>query len=209
MRNGDGPGTEEQTSYDVEDVLTQLDELEDTVNRATEEAAVKQTRRMVERLPGSGRIRKYTSRDVAEGLVGGIVFSLPLLVEDGVFEIAEWFIEVSVGPMPVFLVINVLFVVTLVTGLLYYTDIREVQMRRLFGVVPSRLAATLVVSFVVALTSMLLWGRLHEEDPSTIEQFSRVTVIWAAAALGATLGDILPGESTGEDIGEQLDKIGE
>ncbi|PSP15312.1 hypothetical protein BRC62_07680 [Halobacteriales archaeon QH_10_67_13] len=62
---------------------------------------------MLERLPGSNRIRKDTGRDVAEGFVGGVLFALPLLVEDGVFSISEWFVSVSAGPVPVFLVANV------------------------------------------------------------------------------------------------------
>jgi len=195
--------------YELRDVFDQLDELEGTVTSPEERREVRRTRRMLERVSGNERIRKYTSRDVAEGFVGGIIFSLPLLVEDGVFEIAEWFTAFSVGPLPLFLTINVLFVVTLVSGLLYYTDIREVQMRRLFGFLPRRLAAILVISFLVAFLTMFLWGRLHEEDPTTLEQIGRVTVIWAAAALGATLGDILPGESSGQDLAELIADIGD
>ena len=194
---------------DVEDVLAQLSQLEDRLEGTNEEESVKQTRRMVERLPGRERISRYTTRDVAESFVGGIVFSLPLLVEDGVFEIAEWFVEISAGPVPVFLLVNILFVVTLVAGLLYYTDIRDVEMRRLYGVIPTRLSSILLVSLLVAFGTMLMWGRLFEEDPTALEQFGRVTVIWAAAALGATLGDILPGESSGQDIADTLDDIGD
>jgi hypothetical protein len=38
------------------------------------------------------------------------------------------------------------------------------------------------------------------DDPTTMAIFARVTVIWAAASLGASLGDILPGESRGTDL---------
>lgn len=209
MSRDDGSIGAEQGSTDVDDVLAHLSELEDNVSGAKEKQQLQETKRMVSRLPGSKRISKYTSRDVAEGFVGGIVFSLPLLVEDGVFEIAEWFVALTVGPVPVFLLLNMVFVVTLVTGLLYYTDIRDVERRLLFGVIPTRLVSILLVSFLVAFGTMLLWGRLYEEDPTTIEQFSRVTVIWAAAALGATLGDILPGESAGEDVSTVLDDNGD
>jgi hypothetical protein len=34
---------------------------------------------------------------------------------------------------------------------------------------------------------------------------SRVSVVWAAGALGAVLADILPGESQGQDLGEFID----
>lgn len=200
---------ERAPSDELQDVFDQLDELEQTVTSSEERREVRRTRRLLERVPGRKRIKKYTTRDVAEGFVGGIIFALPLLVEDGVFEIAEWFLEVTVGQVPVFLLVNVAFVVSLVGGLLYFTDIRDIQMWRIFGFIPKRLTAILIISLLVAFLTMLMWGRLHEEDPTTVEQFSRVTVIWAAAALGASLGDILPGESEGEDLATLISDLGD
>ena len=207
-RKGDG-GDPRPDGYDVSDVLEQLEALESTVDSTQEKREVERTRRMLERVPGSETIRKYTSRDIAEGVVGGIVFSLPLLVEDGVFEIAAWFLTYNLGPIPILLACNVFFIVGLVVGLLYYTDIREVQFRLLFGLIPKRPVGILVTSFTVAAVAMLLWGRLHEEDPTTLEAFARVTVIWAASALGATLGDILPGESKGDDLVRRIEELGD
>jgi len=197
------------SNYKLEDVFSQLDDLEETVDTTEERREVRRTRRMLERIPGTDGIRKYTSRDIAEGFIGGIIFALPLLVEDGVFEIAEWFIDFSIGPLPLFLLMNIIFIISIVGGVLYFTDFRDIQVRLIFGFIPKRLAATLLISFIVAFTMMLMWGRLHEEDPTTLEQFSRVTVIWAAAALGATLGDILPGESKGQDLAELISVLGE
>ncbi len=201
-----GPPTDE---YDLDDVFDQLRELEQTVSSSEERKEVRRTRRMLEHVPGSDRIKKYTSRDVTEGFIGGIIFALPLLVEDGVFEIAEWFVDVTLGPIPFFLIANVVFIVALTAGLLYFTDIRDVQIRYLFGIIPRRLAAALLISLLVAAGMMLAWGRLHAEGPTTLEMVSRVTVIWAAAALGATLGDILPGESKGADLGDAISDLGD
>ena len=53
------------------------------------------------------------------------------------------------------------------------------------------------------------WTRHVYQYPTTLEQFSCVTVIWAAAALGATLGDILPGESKGQDLVELVGELGD
>ncbi len=195
--------------YALRDVLEQLDALEETVSSSEERREVRRTKRMLERVPGGERIKKYTSRDIAEGFVGGIIFSVPLLVEDGVFEIAEWFSGVYLGPIPIFLVANVLFITGLVAGLLYYTDIRDVQIRLLFGFVPKRLTAVLSISFLVAAGTMFMWGRLHADDPTTLQMFARITVIWAAAAMGATLGDILPGESKGGDIADMISGMGD
>jgi len=200
---------EKPPEYEIRDVFKQLDELEQTVSSSDERREVQRTRRMLEGVPGKEYIRKYTTRDIAEGFVGGIIFSLPLLVEDGVFEIAEWFLSAFVGPIPIFLSTNILFITVLTAGLLYATDIREVQMRLVFGFIPKRLATSLTISFLVAAGMMFLWGRLHEADPTTLEQFARITVIWAAAALGATLGDILPGESQGQDLATMIADIGD
>ncbi|MES3516814.1 MAG: DUF2391 family protein [Natronomonas sp.] len=201
----EGADSEDTTDYDIDDVLQQLDLLEETVTSEKERREVRRTKRLLKKVPGSDRIRKYTSRDIAEGFIGGIVFALPLLVEDGVFEIAEWFLDFDIGPLPLFLGINTVFIFTLTAGLLYATDIRDVQITKpLFGIIPRRLLGVLVISFVVAAGMMYMWGRLHEEDPTTLEQLSRITVIWAAASLGAVLADILPGESQAEDISEVL-----
>ncbi|WP_254862060.1 DUF2391 family protein [Halovivax gelatinilyticus] len=193
--------------YDVADVLDQLDELEATVSSDAARRDVQRTRRMVERVPGSRRIGKLTVRDLAEATVGAIVFALPLLVEDGVFEIAEWFTATTVGSIPLFLVANVLLVVGLTAGVLYATDFRDVVKRPVFGLVPRRLVVVLAVSFAVAASTMYLWGRLHEEDPTALEAFGRITAIWAAAALGASIADMLPGESSGTDIGDRLSEL--
>ena len=202
-------GDDQPSEYEIRDVFKQLDELEATVSSSDERREVRRTRRMLEGVPGTEYIKKYTTRDISEGFVGGIIFALPLLVEDGVFEIAEWFLTVFVGPIPIFLAINILFVVGLTAGLLYFTDIRDVKVRLIFGFIPKRLTAALTISFLVALGMMFMWGRLHAEDPTMVEQFSRVTVIWAAAALGATLGDILPGESDGQDLATMIADIGD
>lgn len=193
---------------DIDDLLKKLDALRETVDDPKEIQKVDQTISLVERMPGSQaftrRITKYTSRDIAQSFVGAVVFSLPLLVEDGVFEIAEWFLEITVGGVPVFLVANALFIMGLTAGLLYYADFRDVQVRNpIFGVIPRRYVGVILVSFLTAFGMMLLWGRLHADDPTMVEQVSRVTVIWAAAALGAVIGDILPGESTGTDLSER------
>jgi len=209
MHRPDERGGDQPTEYEIRDVFKQLDNLEATVSSPHERREVRRTRRMLEGVPGEEYIRKYTTRDVTEGVIGGIIFSLPLLVEDGVFEIAEWFLSVFVGPIPVFLTINILFIIVLTAGLLYATDLRAVQMRLLFGYIPKRLVTSLTISFVVAAGMMFMWGRLHEEDPTMVEQFSRITVIWAAAALGATLGDILPGESQGQDLATVIADIGD
>ena len=199
---------------DIGDLLRKLDRLKDTVDDPHEREKVRQTISLVNRMPGSQaftkRITKYTTRDIAESLVGGILLSLPLLVEDGVFDIAEWLVGTLVGGVPVFLIANVFFVLVMTWGLLYFADFRDLQNPNpIFGFLPRRLVAVLAISLLVSLGTMALWGRLFEGGPTRLEAFARVTVIWAAAAFGAALGDILPGESTGQDVSERIEGLGD
>ena len=207
------PEGDPPTNPDLEYLIQHLEALEATVDDPEERRQAEYARAVAERLPGSRylnkQIRKYTTRDMAQTMAGGILLSLPLLVEDGVFDIAAWFVEATVSGVPVFLLGNVAFVLLMTIGLLYWSDFRDVRVTRpLFGVIPRRLAGVVVISFLVATFLVVLWGRHAEADPgSTAEVFGRITVIWAAAAFGGALGDILPGESRGTDV--TLENIGE
>jgi uncharacterized membrane protein len=92
---------------------------------------------------------------------------------------------------------------------LYYAEFREVEVSRpLFGIIPRRLVAVLAIAFITAAFTMTVWGRLAGwQDP--VVALARVSVVWAVACFGAALGDILPGESSGEDINDELDEFGE
>ena len=200
-------GSRPPENPDINDLLAKLDALSDTVDEGHEREKVRQTISLVERMPGSAafrtRITKYTSRDMAEAFVGSVLFALPLLVEGGVFEIAAWFAAVTPGGVPVFLLVHAGFVLVMTAGLLYFADFRQIEISHpILGVVPRRYAGILVVSLFTSVLMMLLWGRLHEGDPGALERLSRVAVVWAGGAFGASLGDILPGESQGEDIND-------
>ena len=192
----------------VTDLIDQLSELEATVDSPEERREVRQARLMAsglepDRLLGD-RIRKYTTRDMAEAFVGAVLFSIPLLVEDGVFDIAAHFSAAVVLGVPVFLVGNAAFVIVLAYGLLYWADLQQVVVYRpLLGVVPRRLAGALVISLLTVAAMMTLWGRLEGwADPT--DAVARISVVWTIAAFGAGLGDILPGESEGQDINDVL-----
>ncbi|MFW6317212.1 MAG: DUF2391 domain-containing protein, partial [Halorubrum sp.] len=95
------------------------------------------------------------------------------------------------------------FIFLATAGLLYFADFRQITIRHpIFGVIPRRYAGVLLVSLTTSAAMLLFWGRLHEGDPTALERVGRIAVVWAAAAFGAGLGDILPGESQGEDLGK-------
>ena len=208
----DGSGAEPDPSAppadpDIDDLLAELDALRDAVDEGHEREKVRQTISLVERMPGTGalaeRITKYTSRDLAESFVGAVLFALPLLVEGGVFEIAAWFASTTVAGVPVLLIGHVGFVFLATAGLLYFADFRQITIRHpILGVIPRRYAGVLLVSLATSTVMLLFWGRLHEGDPTALERLGRIAVVWAAAAFGAGLGDILPGESQGDDLGK-------
>lgn len=194
---------------DVGDILDQLEELEDSITTTEGQEELRHTKRMLKHLPGSDRISKYTGRDMGEAFVGSIIFGLPLLVEDGIFVIAQYFLESLFFGVPVFLIANAVFVVTLTTGLLYAVDFREIQITNpIFGLVPRRLVGVLAISFLTTAGLMVMWGRMFAGGPTSVEMLARITVIWAASSIGASLGDILPGESKGTDLTlENLDEL--
>lgn len=203
----DGDSEPPSDHIDIETVRTRLEALERTVDHPDERREVRRTIGLVDRLPTPSireHIRKYTRRDIAEAFVGSILVSLPLLVEDGVFDIADHFVET-----PLFFGLNAVFVVVMTISLLYYADFREVHIHRpIMGFLPRRLTAVVVISLLTATFTMTLWGRLDGwADPMVA--LARISVVWTAAAFGGALGDILPGESEGEDINDELDQFGE
>ena len=53
---------------------------------------------------------------------------------------------------------------------------------------------------IVAAVVMTMWGRLDGWQGPVVA-LARISVVWTIAAFGAALGDILPGESSGEGVG--------
>jgi uncharacterized membrane protein len=155
------------------------------------------------------RIRKYTGRDIAEAFVGTVFFSIPLLVEDGVFDVADFFLGVQVLGFPIFFLVNTVFVLVMITALLYWAGPQDVRVSQpIFGIVPRRLVGVSLVSFLTAALLMTLWGRVDGwQDP--VVAIARISAVWTVSAFGAALGDILPGESSGSDINDHLDDIGD
>jgi uncharacterized membrane protein len=155
------------------------------------------------------RIQKYTSRDIAEGFVGSIFFSIPFLVEDGVFDVADFFLSFRIGYFPVFFLLNAAFVLLMILALVYWAGPQDVQMSRpIFGLVPRRLVGIAVISFLTAAALMTMWGRVENwQDP--VVALARISVVWTVASFGAALGDILPGESSGADINDDLAALGD
>ncbi|MFQ3318704.1 MAG: putative membrane protein [Natronomonas sp.] len=194
------------------DVVDRLESLEQTVDDPDEQHKARRIRRLGEQLYRleqqalgnvEDRIDRYTSRDVVESFIGSTIFALPLLVEGGIFEIGEHFATTLVYGIPIYFLTNVVFVTAITAGMLYFADFRDVELVLMFGFIPRRLTAVLTISFITAIATMALWGRLELATPFVA--LCQASVVWTAGSFGAGLGDILPGESEGRDLGEFID----
>jgi len=193
----------------IDKVFEELDNLEEAVDTREERREVDDVRQTLEKIPSrhfvSEQIEHYTIRDVAEGFIGSALFSLPLLVEDGVFDVADHLVSVTVFGLPVWLLGNVGFILAMTWGLLYWTDFKDVRIRDpLGGFLPRRVLGVLLVSLFTATVTMTMWGRVGGWSDTALA-FARITVIWTGAAFGAALSDILSGPSSGTTLGEIID----
>jgi uncharacterized membrane protein len=191
----------------------EFDELEATVEAGSNQREIQRIREQTIQAALDDafgtQIRKYTSRDIAEALVGSVFFSIPFLVEDGVFDVAEFFLSFRVESFPVFFLANTVFVLGMILALVYWAGPQDVQVSRpLLGFIPRRLVGIAVVSFLTSAALMTMWGRVDTwQDP--VVAIARISVVWTVASFGAALGDILPGESSGDDINDDLRSLGD
>ncbi len=176
----------------IDDLYEQLETLEETVDTPTERMEVRRARRVVDRISHNGAVSRaittFTGKDKAEAFVGSVVIGMPLLVEDGVIEIGEFLAET-----PAFFVGNLALAVSLVVGILYVAEFRDVKITDPYlGLLPRRPLWVLAIAFATATAMMTLWGRVTWDDPWV--NLCQVSVIFTAMAIGGSLGDIIPGE---------------
>jgi uncharacterized membrane protein len=176
---------------DMGDLYDDLQELADTVDDPEEREKVEAAMRTaVEVEPANvfGRvIRGFDRGDAAEALLGATVFGIPMLVEGGTNEAGEF-----LHGHPLALVGTVAFTITTVIGILYVSEIQDVHITHaILGVVPRRLVGVLGISLAFAFASMTAWGRISWAAPELA--LASIVVAWMPMAIGAALGDILPG----------------
>jgi len=173
------------------DLLDDLDGLRETVDDPSEAArveAVIETARSVEEPAVFGpTVIGFDRSDVAEAALGALIFGIPMIVEGGTLEVGAF-----VASHPVFLVGTLLAGLAVVASILYVADFQDVRVAKwYFGVVPRRFAGVIGISFLAALVLMTAWGRVDWAAP--LLAFAQVSVAFVPMAIGAALGDILPG----------------
>lgn len=174
---------------DLDDAMAELEELADLVDRPAEREQVREAMDTLERARPRplGRLRgAFDLRDAGEALVGSFVFGIPMIVEEGTREVGQY-----IASRPLFLALTVLLGFALVLGILRAVEFEKVEADLLFGTVPLRLLGILAIAVGLAAALMTAWGRVDWGDP--VVAASQVLVTAMVMAIGAALGDILPG----------------
>ena len=176
---------------DIGDLFDELEELEEMVDDPAERAQVHDAMRAATEAQESvvfGRvIWGFDRSDLAEAVLGALLFGIPMAVESGTNEAGEF-----VAHRPAFLGGTLVATVAIVVGILYVADIQDVRVHDpIFGVIPRRLVGVLGTSFVTSILLLTIWGRITWDEPWIA--LSTCIVALFPMAIGAALGDILPG----------------
>jgi len=175
---------------DVSDLFDELEELDDVVDEPEAQRQLDEIKTLTGSIQGASFgqvIYGFDRHDAAEAALGSLLFGIPMAVEGGTNEAGEF-----VAGSPLLLAGTVAATVAIVHAVLYVAEFQDVRVARtLFGFVPRRLAGVLAVSLVTAACLLAAWGRLPADDP--VAAAATVVVAWVPMAIGAALGDILPG----------------
>jgi uncharacterized membrane protein len=187
----DGRRNEPDDDPDMGDLFDELSELEALVDTPEEREQVRETMRTameVNQPSIFGRvISGFDASDASEALLGALVFGIPMFVEGGTQEVGEF-----IATRPAYFVATNGLAVALVVGILYVADIQDVRVRNpIFGILPRKLTGVLSVAALTALGMMTAWGRVDWGEPWLA--LCQVSVAFVPIALGAALGDLLPG----------------
>ncbi|WP_435095621.1 DUF2391 domain-containing protein [Halarchaeum sp. P4] len=188
----DADATTERESSDVSDLMDHLEELEEHVDSPEGREVVQDAMDTITDLqePGTfGRvIRGFDRADAAEAGIGGALFAVPMVVEGGTYDVGAF-----VATHPLNLLATVAVTIGVVYGILYVAEIQDVRVKDpILGFVPRRLAGVIGISFGVTAALFTGWGQSQwASDPWLT--LCVVSVAWAPTAIGAALGDILPG----------------
>jgi uncharacterized membrane protein len=177
---------------DMGDLFDELEELEEMVGTEDAREQVRETMRVAmvaskATSPFGRVIRGYDRGDLAEALLGSLLFGIPMAVEGGTQEVGEF-----LAPRPLYLGGTAVCAVALVVGIIYVADIQDVRVHKpILGLVPRRLAGVVGVAALTAALLLTGWGRIDWAEPSLAA--ANVVVAFVPMSIGAALGDLLPG----------------
>ncbi len=182
----------DEAPSELTDLVDQLLDLKASVDSKEEKDQVEEAILMAVETSQKGTfgriVRGYDTGDMAEALLGSVLFGIPMLVEGGTQEVGEF-----IATHPLYLAGTLGFALGMVIGIVYVADIQDVRVHKpLFGLVPRRLVGILGISFLTSLGLMTAWGRVDWAAGAWVA-FCQCAVAFVPMAIGASLGDILPG----------------
>lgn len=187
------PPSDDGGDSNMGDLFDDLSELEDLVDSPEELERVREAMRTATEVEDSeapvfGQIVwGFDRADLAESILGALLFGIPMAVEGGTVESGQF-----VAARPMFLALTIISTFAVVIGILYVAEIQDVRVAyAIFGLVPRRLVGVLGSSFVTAVLLLTIWGVVDWSDPWV--DICICTVAFFPMAIGAALGDILPG----------------
>jgi uncharacterized membrane protein len=189
--SGDPDEWDDEDDPDMGDLFDELAELEDSVDSEDERERVRETMRMAMEVQDSevfGRVVfGFDRSDAAEALLGSLLFGIPMFVEGGTEEVGQF-----IADRPHYFLLTNALTVALVAGILYVADFQDVRVHNpLFGFIPRKFAGVVTIPLVTAAVVMTAWGRVDWADPWLA--VCQVAVALVPMAIGAALGDLLPG----------------
>ncbi|MFC6826663.1 hypothetical protein [Halopelagius fulvigenes] len=132
-------------------LLDELEELEDAVETPEARRQVREVMRAAvhvsrQRSAFGNVVKGFGREDLAEALLGSVLFGVPMFVEGGTQEVGEY-----LAGHPLSFVGTLCFAVGMVIGILYVADIQDVRVSNpILGVVPRRLVGVVGVSVSVS-----------------------------------------------------------
>ena len=187
MTGDDGEG--------IAGLFDRLEELESLVDSEAEREQVRETMRSAADAQDPavfGRvIWGFDREDFAEAVLGSLLFGIPMAVESGTVDAG-----LHIARHPLSFVGTVATAIAVVVGILYVADFQDVRVaHRIFGVVPRRLAGVTLTAFASSVGLLTAWGIVEwSGDPAVVwESLAVCSVAFVPMAIGAALGDILPG----------------
>jgi hypothetical protein len=180
---------------------TLFDELEELQSLVDSEAERRQVREAMQAATAAqdsepavfGRvIWGFDREDLAESLLGSLLFGIPMAVEGGTVDAGR-----HIAQHPLYFVGTIGTAVAMVVGILYVADFQDVRVKeRILGLVPRRLAGVTLTALGSAVALLTAWGLVDwsTTDPALVwESICVCSVAFVPMAIGAALGDILPG----------------
>ncbi|EMA07596.1 Uncharacterized membrane protein [Haloarcula vallismortis] len=129
--------------------------------------------------------------DLAEALLGSLLFGIPMAVEGGTVDAG-----LHIAQHPLYLAATLVIAIGLVISILYVADFQDVRVANpIFGLVPRRLVGVTGTALVVSVALLTGWGLVEwSTDPVVVYRSACIcAVAFVPMAIGAALGDILPG----------------